>query len=136
MNINFDEHTSMEDIQSSFHEQYPYLKLEFYRHPHLQGEASWFNDKLGKQSLVKKEASMTGNQSINAGGNQTVADFESEFFQKTGIAVQVMRFSGRVWIQTTETDDWTLQQQNEKGYEDSKLTVPDKPEDFDLQEDD
>ncbi|MCF3107655.1 hypothetical protein LL912_02570 [Niabella sp. CC-SYL272] len=65
-----------------------------------------------------------------------MADFESAFFQKTGIAVQVLRLAGTVWIQTTETDDLTLQQQNKKGYEDSTRIVAEEAKDYGLQDDD
>jgi hypothetical protein len=34
--------------------------------------------------------------------------------------VQVFRQSGRVWLETTRTDDWTLAEQNKQGEELSK----------------
>ncbi|SDD02670.1 hypothetical protein [Niabella drilacis] len=58
------------------------------------------------------------------------------FLRETGIAVQVARFSGRVWIQTTDTDVLTLELQNRKGNDDSRAVAPDGPQDSGLQEQD
>jgi hypothetical protein len=41
-----------------------------------------------------------------------VAELEKEFFEKFGIAMQVSRKSGKIWIETSKTDDRTLKAQN------------------------
>lgn len=132
--MDFSQQWSLADIRSDFRKRYPYLKLEFYNQPHLPGEGSGFRDHLDPESSIINTASLKGDQPVSLDAGQTVAGFESAFFQKTGIAVQVLRLSGSVWIQTTETDDWTLQQQNKKGYEDSMPITADEAEDYGLQE--
>ena len=42
--------------------------------------------------------------------NVRLKSIEEEF----GIHVQVLRKSGRVWLQTTATDDWTLAEQEQE----------------------
>jgi hypothetical protein len=48
----------------------------------------------------------------------------------------VFRKSGNLWLETTMTDDWTLQQQNDHGYEISTgKKNKERPGDFDLNRD-
>ena len=44
-----------------------------------------------------------------------VSELESQFEKEFGLYVQVFRKSGRVWLETTATDNWTLEQQDEEG---------------------
>lgn len=62
-----------------------------------------------------------GHLVINAA--MTVNDLEQRFSDIYGLAVQVFRKSGRVWLETTVTDGWTLAEQNEQGEELSKTTA-------------
>jgi len=67
----------------------------------------------------------------------TVAELEKMITEKYGMNVQVVRRSGNIWLETTMTDDWTLQQQNDHGREiTTHGTLPeDAPDDFDLERD-
>ena len=44
-------------------------------------------------------------------------ELEKIFKDQFGLAVQVFRKSGNLWLETTMTDNWTLQQQNNHGKE-------------------
>ena len=44
----------------------------------------------------------------------TVGDLEQRFQDVYGLSVQVFRKSGKVWLETTVTDNWTLDEQNDK----------------------
>jgi len=46
-----------------------------------------------------------------------VSELEKIFLEDYGLNVQVFRNSGRVWLETTMTDDWTLAEQNRQGEE-------------------
>jgi hypothetical protein len=48
-------------------------------------------------------------------GEMRVADLESGFLSIYGLVVQVLRKSGKVWLETTLTDNWTLNEQNKQG---------------------
>lgn len=54
----------------------------------------------------------------------TVAELEQEFGRIFGLSAQVFRKSGKMWIETTVTDKWTLEQQNSEG---EALTIEQKP---------
>ena len=47
----------------------------------------------------------------------TVNQLELLIFSKFGLAAQVFRKSGNVWLETSATDNWTLLQQNNEGAE-------------------
>jgi hypothetical protein len=44
-----------------------------------------------------------------------VSKVEMGFQESFGISVQVFRKSGKVWLETSATDCWTLEEQNEQG---------------------
>jgi hypothetical protein len=45
----------------------------------------------------------------------TVAELEQQFSDVYGLSVQIFRHSGKAWLETTVTDKWTLEKQNEQG---------------------
>jgi hypothetical protein len=45
----------------------------------------------------------------------TVTELESRFNTIYGLSVQLFRKSGRAWLETTVTDGWTLEEQNNEG---------------------
>jgi hypothetical protein len=47
--------------------------------------------------------------------SMTVEQFESSFVKEFSLPVQVFRKAGRLWLETTVTNKWTLHQQNEHG---------------------
>ncbi|HEX4851927.1 MAG TPA: hypothetical protein VFV08_14025, partial [Puia sp.] len=46
---------------------------------------------------------------------QKVGDLEAELKRRFGLNAQVLRRSGNSWIETSLTDDWTLEKQNKEG---------------------
>ena len=43
------------------------------------------------------------------------AELEEIFETNFGLHVQIFRKSGKIWLETSTTDGWTLNQQNEEG---------------------
>ena len=65
-----------------------------------------------------------------------VNELEKIFKDRFNLAVQVFRKSGNLWLETTMTDNWTLQQQNNHGGEIStEKTDIIKADDYDLNPD-
>ena len=56
-----------------------------------------------------------GSGRINIDSYQTVDDVENAFNDCFGITVEIFRRSGNLWIETSLTDNWSLDQQNELG---------------------
>ncbi len=105
----------LRDLQADFNLQFPYLKIEFYQGQHQAHEASAPNSRIETDHSVAiaRESHQDGEFNINEG--MTVNEVENLFYDYYGLNVQVFRRSGNIWLQTTSTDDWTLEEQNKKG---------------------
>jgi hypothetical protein len=117
MEIVIDKNKKIVSIQQEFQKRFPFLKIEFYKTVHSQGEGSPKENTLSSGLTIgevqKKDASGT----IKIQGLMTVAELEKAFTETFGLAVQVFRKSGNIWLQTTVTDNWTLAEQNQKAME-------------------
>lgn len=109
----------IETIQKEFHLNFPYLKLEFFSRQHKPGTGSPRKQKLNEKTLGEcRTIHKKGNIFISPA--MTVNDLEQAFSSMYGLNVQVFRKSGKVWLETTATDAWTLEEQNRQGEELSK----------------
>jgi hypothetical protein len=102
MRFQVGESASLWGIQEQFSRMFPFLKLEFFRS--LNG---------AQKALSRNDSIKSTDITINR--NMTVSVLEEEFRKKAGVNVQVLRKSGNVWIATSLTNEWTLEQQNKEG---------------------
>jgi len=93
----------IKDIQKEFNEIYPFLKIE------LVGK--------GQPALkVVTGSTFASNcQHIDVSGGRTVAELENDFIHFFNLPIQVFRRAGTLWIETSLTHDWSLEQQNREG---------------------
>ena len=118
---------TLNEIQQSFTSKYPFLKLEFYK---LQNNDPGLTVKKHlSHSLTLKAAGLKGNGLIDISNDMTVADLEKIFLHQFGLNAQVSRKSGILWLETTMTDKWTLQKQNEHGREITASTLQSRMDD-------
>lgn len=136
MNIHINPECSISEVQKEFNALYPFLKIEFFnnksfaREDFLSTQIIPSNRKIGEMHLT------VNNGDIEINDNMKVKDLEKIFKDKFNLAVQVFRKSGNLWLETTMTDNWTLEQQNEHGLEISTGNIrKEKPDDFDLTRD-
>jgi len=122
----------LQNIDAAFREQYPYLRLVFYKNPHSEGMASDPKERLNPSTPVEEAVMFHTAGNIDISPERVVAELEADFFHKLGLCVQVARLSGDQYIITTETDYWTLQQQNDAGREHSKPREHERPEEAGL----
>jgi hypothetical protein len=132
MYINIIEDDLISNIQHSFREVYPYLKLQFYKNPHPEGQASSRAEQLDPALPIAEVTMFHTGGGIDINPERTVAEVEADFFSKLGLCVQVTRQAGDIWLTTTDTDHWTLREQNEKGREHSTPITREEPGDFGL----
>lgn len=134
LNIKSDRYIS--DIQKDFNKEFPFLKIVFFNKKSISSldysakQIIPLNRKVGDNHLIVFD----GNIEIDE--DMKVNELESIFKMKFNLAVQVFRKSGNLWLETTMTDNWTLQQQNNHGKEITigKTIEPDV-EDYDLNRD-
>jgi|SRR5690348_3006080 len=111
----FIEKTSFaEDVKKVFTACYPFLKIEFYKKTftNSQYKKETLPLNLPLVQLMKKPAKTI----INIEKNKTVAELENDFLL-IGLKAEIFRKSGNVWVETSLTNNWTLQQQNAEAEE-------------------
>ena len=117
MKIIINDHRKISAIQEEFNKMFPYLKIEFFAKPHNIGLPSskkimkYQGKTLGECRLIHNKGIITITPQV------TVAALEQNFGNVYGLSVQVFRKSGKAWLETTVTDNWTLEQQNKQGEE-------------------
>lgn len=134
MKIFIDDTLTIQQVQREFSSRFPYLRLEFFSKPHKEGAGSEKRDMLDNStSLSDCRLKKEGELSISP--EMTVAQLEKLFRDNYRLYVQVFRRSGKLWLETTATDNWTLKYQNEQGQELSSGALrPDDSEEFDYHE--
>ena len=113
MQLTIQDNEQLASIQQRFNEMFPYLRIEFYA-------------KKGKNKPVKQEpADPTETfgtiRSVHTSGTleilpaMSVRELEEILNRDYGIMARVFRKSGKMWLQTSVTDKWTLEHQNNEG---------------------
>ena len=105
---------TIQDIQHEFATEFPFLKLESYP---LRINGNPGGEKTFPSSLSLKQAGLSKSGRLEIERQMTVLELENSLLQQFGLGVQVWRRSGMIWLQTTMTNNWTLQNQNEHGRE-------------------
>jgi hypothetical protein len=106
---------SITGVQRQFNNIFPFLKIEFFRQAPISGIGN------AKNKMIIYDMKLSDLQNVNKGGSinltskMTVSDLEKYFEKEFGLFIQVFRKSGKIWLETTATDNWTLEQQNEEG---------------------
>ena len=117
MEIFIDKSKKLSEIQNEFQKRFPYLKIEFYKMAHGEGEGSPKEGILNTDLTIEQVLDKDVAGSIKIQGLMTVAELESTFKKTFGLSAQVFRKSGSIWLQTSATDHWTLTEQNHKAME-------------------
>ncbi len=107
--------STLQNIRNEFHNKFPYLKIEFYRHDHDAKHSSPKADQISGNEKISDLVGHSVNVDFEIQPLMTVGEFEKIFYEKTSLGVQVFRKSAGIWLQTSSTDSWTLEKQNGKG---------------------
>ena len=115
MYLNIKADTKISDIKKQFSDVYPFLKIEFFKRPHPKNKLSAEMDRI----VVDKPIALLTKKNIDAqidiAGKRTVMMLEQDFWDFFGLSVQVFRKALNMWIETSFTDNWTLESQNSEG---------------------
>jgi hypothetical protein len=105
------------ELQEDFNKVYPFLKLEFFPARPVQRDGAPARHSLPAEKKIAEIQVKPVNGDIEIRDDMKVKDLEITFDKQFNLNVQVFRKSGNVWLETTMTDNWTLQQQNMHGRE-------------------
>ncbi len=103
------------DLKDQFSSVFPNLKIEFYSQSHLPGEGTAKDEQIPDDVHISSLNPGVESGNISISPNMSVKEFEQIMNDQFGLNVQVFRMSGKLWLQTTKTDDWSLEKQNGKG---------------------
>jgi hypothetical protein len=114
MELLINDKVAISELQKQFNQEFPYLKLEFFdTPPTFDGRPKSRTHPNHRLLGACRKLHSEGVLVINA--DVTVEKLEKTFWQQFGLAVEVFRKSGNLWIETTLSDSWTLRRQNEEG---------------------
>jgi len=106
---------TIQDIKEEFTKKFPGLKLEMYKVAHKEGQGSLKSAELAHDLKLGDINAKLLEKDYDFDPSMAVSEFEAEFEEQFGLFVQVFRRSNNLWLQTSTTDDWTLEKQNIKG---------------------
>ncbi len=114
MKLHINKETTIQEIQKEFNACYPFLKVEFFRYlpkrkPILSAEL------LCASETLKHIESFYEGRIVDIDKNRTIHDILKDFETMFGMSAHIFRKSGNVWVETSLTDDWTLEEQNKEG---------------------
>jgi len=106
---------TLSEIKEMFRSTFPGLKMEFYKSKHKSYEGSEKNQQYDENHTIAEVNPNITTGEISFLKGQTTKELEQAFEDLFGLHVQIFRRSNELWLQTSTTDDWTLEVQNRKG---------------------
>ncbi|PSL44168.1 hypothetical protein CLV51_10633 [Chitinophaga niastensis] len=122
MQIHINDETLVVDIQEEFRRYYPYLKLEFFYKPHVKGEYYAKEEKVISDTPIEKIRVTHHSGWLDINYYRTAAAVEHDCWYLFGFCMQILRKSNGQWLETTGTDNWTLEGLNAAGRPAEKQT--------------
>lgn len=114
-------------VQKVFNDQFNFLKLVFFSRPHQAYEGSKAELILRDPArLLRDCGAFSGDGAMDVLPEMSVWQLERQLENDFGLHVQVFRKSGNAWLETSKTDDMTLQQQNERGQSAETPAIPEE----------
>jgi len=108
MLLKIEETSTIDKINESLHDKFPYLKLVFFNEDSSDAIPSAKNRITELYKPLSVLFKKMRNAHINVNGNLQVRTLEQKIYLLTGIQVQIFRRSGKVWLETLTTDSKTL----------------------------
>lgn len=133
MNIEIRPEMKIEEVQSAFAKRFPFLKLNFFKSKPKADKEYSAKDLLDSSKRLMDVSEQKSNSVLLINGLMTVSELEKQGQEKLGLHIDVFRKSGKVWLKTSASDQWTLDEQNKEARE-SEPSEIEKPEESDYHE--
>ncbi|MFQ5448751.1 MAG: hypothetical protein ACE5FF_17645, partial [Saprospiraceae bacterium] len=96
------------DLQKEFMQEFPYLRLEFFKDTHLAGQGTKEVTILDGKELVGDVRKVHNRGYIKLDGNLTVGGLEQAFAEIFGLHILIYRKSFGEWIKSYSSEASTL----------------------------
>ena len=113
MIIHIHDNVLVSDLQERFSKCFPSLKIEFYTKPHSSAKPSNEKYRIDPQNRVGNVRHNSNEGNLEIKSWYTVQKVEEDFREKFGMNVQIFRKENGEWIQTCNTDKFSLHTQQE-----------------------
>jgi len=114
MKIIIDDKISLYEIEEEFRQRFPFLKIKFLSNILVSGN-NVVSKLVKNKTLAEYSTSINKDAGLIISPQMTVHDLEQCFIKEYGLVVKVFRNSWRVWLESTVTEGWTLEEQNRQG---------------------
>ena len=104
-------------VKCRFNHCYPYLKIDFFEKDlRIFVKERLFKPIVDSTRMLKEFRIHSQNTyNIQVNKEMKVNEIETAFEKTYGLRAQVFRKSGNVWLETTVTGNWSLEEQNRQG---------------------
>lgn len=107
---------SLATVQKLFSDVFPFLKIEFFEPESKIGGNAALRRRLRSTERILADYRRNGEvQEIKVEPGMSVNELEKRFSNLYKLSTHVFRKSGNVWLETTITDGWSLEEQNQQG---------------------
>jgi len=106
---------TVSETQQAFNAAFPFLKIAFFTRAHKEHGSS--NAKFMVTNLLELLGNISGFKAecpLVIEPYMRTWEVERMVAAETGLHLQIFRKSGNIWLETSVSDDLTLEQQNEK----------------------
>lgn len=103
------------EFREQFNQLFQRLSIQLFTEPHASGEGSPISQQVDPERKLGEWLTDKGKETIEVNGNMTVGELEA-LLEEHGLHAQVFRRSGTLWLETTRTDNWTLERVNNEKY--------------------
>jgi len=114
MKLFIEKYSLAEDVKKVFASYYPFLRIEFYKKPLTNSQ--YKKEPLALNLPLIQQMEKKSNTVIDIEKNKTVSELENDFLS-IGLKAEIFRKSGNAWVETSLTNNWTLQHQNAEAEE-------------------
>ena len=133
MNIEIIPGKKIEEIQSEFSKRFPYLKINFFTIKPKDSKGYSKPDIIDSSKRIMDVTDIQNSTPLHLNGLMSVAEVEKNAREQIGLHIEIFRKSGKVWLKTSSSDHWTLDEQNKEALE-SEMKITEKPEETDYHE--
>ncbi len=113
MDFTIEKGATVLDVKHLFTDMFKGLKLELFKKAHEEGESSSAKMRVFGTEAVSDLTAVALPLQLNINADMTVAEVETAFEEQAGLHVQVFRKMRNIWIETVQTDNYTLSKQIE-----------------------
>ena len=127
MRIEIRKQQTVHELQDAFQQVFPHLKIELYTQAHEHHTGNPQEPVHHQQSLATL---LQHEGDIDLQASYLVSEWEQLMRDRFGLHVQVFRRSGKTWLQTIRTDNWTLGQQDAEAAASNQVPPTETEDDY------